>query len=85
MEMEMFKVNQPSEFELRRQIADAVKKGKYLITVTVYDPETHQLQHHYSMKYFPIEDAIPSLEHLAGQIDENNAKNWPPPAKPDTA
>jgi hypothetical protein len=62
-----------AEFELRKQLSEAFKSGRYFITVTVFDPYSKKLSHYYSQKDFPTDDLIPSLSHIAGVIDEKVA------------
>lgn len=57
-----------SDFETREKIGNAMRKGRYFVTVTTYDEETGKLEHWYGYKNFPREDIMPTLEHLAKVI-----------------
>jgi len=62
-----------SYFELRRFIDEAMKSGKYFITVTFVDGK--ELKHYYLTQRFPKDDLIPTLEHIAQQVSEAEAIN----------
>jgi len=63
-------VNSVREFELRKKIQEALKSGRYFITVTTLDEETSKLQHYIIYNDFPDADLIPSLSYIATDIDE---------------
>lgn len=60
-----------NQFEVRKKLQEAFGKGRYFITVTTLDPETKQLNHYYAWESFPTDDVIPSLGHIAQQIDKH--------------
>lgn len=63
-----------NQFELRKRLQDAFRQGRYMITITTFDPNKKQaLQHFWAWERFPFDDVIPSLGHIAGQIDEKDS------------
>ena len=63
--------NSINKFEIRKKLQDAFGKGQYFITVTTLDSETNKLDHYYAWDNFRKDDTIPSLGHIAEQIDKN--------------
>ncbi len=69
-----------TDFELRRNLTEAFKCGRYLITITrvVQGEKTkvskklkkYKLEHYSKTVQFPRSDIMPSLEALAEQLDE---------------
>jgi hypothetical protein len=57
------------QFELRKRLQDAVAGGRHFVTVTTLDPASGKLDHYYVWENFPEADVIPSLAHMATQID----------------
>lgn len=53
------------DFEVRKHFAEAMKSGRYFITVTVHDPGQKKLNHYQVRKNFPLPDVVPSLEEIA--------------------
>ena len=66
--------NSINQFEVRKHLQEAFANGSYLITVTVLDKEKQKLVHYYAWDNFPLDDVIPSLGHIAGQIETNETK-----------
>ena len=67
-----------SQFELRKKLQEALQSGKYFITVTYLNEDKKNLSHYFSWENFPVDDVIPSLSHIAMEIDgmkdaENNS------------
>lgn len=62
-----------AEFELRKNIVKALKNGRYLITITMFNEEKNQLDHFHIWQDFPTEDLIPALSHIATAIEAENA------------
>lgn len=62
-------VNSVQEFELRKKLSQALKSGRYLVTVTYLDEESGKLNHYHLYNEFPTDDLLPSLSHIANEID----------------
>jgi hypothetical protein len=63
-----------NQFELRKKLQDAFRSGRYMITVTVHDEQTGKLNHFYAWDNFPADDVIPSLEHIALQVEAQSGE-----------
>ncbi len=63
------------EFELRKKLQEAFRIGRYFITITVVEEEKKKLDHFYSYQNFPVDDLIPTLAHLAKQIEQRPTDN----------
>lgn len=59
-----------SQFELRKKIQEAMLSGKYFITITIFDKSKKKLNHYYNWQHFPEDDVIPSLSHIAIQVEK---------------
>ena len=58
-----------SQFELRKKLQEALQNGRYFITVTVLENDKKTLKHYYTWENFPADDVIPTLGHIATEID----------------
>ena len=58
-----------SNLELRRNLAQAIQSGRYMITVTYL--KGSRLQHYLTYQRFPEEDLLPTFDHFAGEILAN--------------
>ena len=58
-----------SQFELRKKIQEALLSGEYFITITMVDKNKKKLNHYFNWQHFPQDDIIPSLSHIAMQIE----------------
>lgn len=59
-----------NQFELRKKLQEAFRANRYLITITVLEDGRKTLNHFYSYENFPVDDVIPSLSHIAMEIDK---------------
>ncbi len=59
--------------ELRRALAEALKEGRYLITITYV--KGHKLEHYLTYQRFPDEDLLPTFDHFAGKILINETES----------
>ena len=59
-------------FELRKKLQDAISSGSFFITITKFDEKARKLEHYYTLKQFPTDDIVPTLEHFAGQFVEDD-------------
>ena len=64
-----------NDFLTRQKIGEAMRSGRYFITVTTYDETTGQLNHWYGYKNFPKDDVLPTLEHFANSMQEEIVGN----------
>lgn len=62
-------VSTVQEFELRKKMQEALKSGRYFVTITRLDEETNRLEHYHVWREFPTDDLIPSLSHIANEIE----------------
>lgn len=68
-----------TDFELRRNLTEAFKAGKYLITITKINRaekgkklKGNTLEHYAKTVQFPRADIMPSLERLAEMLTEES-------------
>lgn len=57
--------NSVSSFELHKKFTEAVKSGRYMITISTCDKKGKKIDHFMSTKDFPRDDMMPSVEKLA--------------------
>lgn len=57
-----------SDFELRKKLNEAIAKNRYFITITIMDGR--QLHHFTTTRNFPVHDIIPTLEHIATEMEK---------------
>jgi len=77
-------VNSVEEFEMRKCLINALKGGRYFITVTDLSEDGKTLNHYHIYKDFPEEDLIGSLSFVALEIEgklsaKNNTAPGPKP------
>lgn len=63
------------DFEIRKHFAEAIKAGRYFITITIHDPENRKLNHYQVRKNFPLADVFPSLEEIAKLVLDEQKDN----------
>lgn len=54
------------DFEVHKKFTEALKLGRYVITISTCDPKKKKNQlHHYAVyNNFPTDDIVPSMEHV---------------------
>lgn len=62
-------VNSIQEFEMRKRLQEALRSGRYFITITRFEEDTGELKHYHIWNEFPTDDIIPSLSHIATEIE----------------
>ena len=59
------------QFELYKKLQEAVKSGRYMVTITTYDDKKRRLDHYTVTNHFPREDILPSLEACAANMQDD--------------
>ena len=50
------------DFEVRKQFMDAIRNGRYVVTISVHNPAKKRNDHYAVFKNYPPADILPSLE-----------------------
>ena len=69
-----------TNLELRRKLGEALSSRGCMVTISWRDGDGKNLNHYTLTQRFPREDIIPSLEHIAGQMEAEidfDAENHP--------
>ena len=56
------------DFEVRKKMIEALKNGRYIITISVFNPAKKRHDHYAVFNNYPSAEIIPSLSHTTRLI-----------------
>ena len=52
------------DFEVRKRFMEAIKNGRYIVTISIHNPAKNRNDHYAVFNNYPTEDIIPSMEEV---------------------